>query len=290
MNETILQASHLRYQYEDGTCALKDLNIQIQKGKKTAIIGGNGAGKSTLFLNFNGVLRPKKGQILFNGKVVKSDKKSINDLRQKVGLVFQEPDHQIFSSSIYQEIAFGPLNFGLSKEVVRCRVERVMEEMQLTHLKDKPTHFLSYGQKKQVAIASILVMEPEVIILDEPTAGLDPMHVNKLLRLLEVLSEKGITLIIATHDVNFAYSWADCIHVMQEGQLIRSGSPQEILMDEHVLEASNMEMPYIIELMKKYFRGSQLFEEDLPRTIDELVQTIKGGLISGRNEKGNISS
>ncbi|PKM94731.1 MAG: energy-coupling factor ABC transporter ATP-binding protein [Firmicutes bacterium HGW-Firmicutes-1] len=283
MKETILQACDLRYHYEDGTCALEDLNIQIKRGKKTAIIGGNGAGKSTLFLNFNGVLRPKEGHILYNGEIVQSDKKSINNLRKKVGLVFQEPDHQIFSSSIYQEIAFGPLNFGLSKEEVSSRVEKVMEEMQITHLKEKPTHFLSYGQKKQVAIASILVMEPEVIILDEPTAGLDPMHIKKLLLLLDALSEKGITLIIATHDVNFAYSWADCIHVMQEGQIIRSGSPQEIFMEEQVLEASNMEMPYMVEFMKKYFRGSQLFKEDLPRTIDELVQTVKGGLISGRN-------
>lgn len=275
MNEIILQACDLSYHYEDGTCALEELNIQIQKGKKTAIIGGNGAGKSTLFLNFNGVLRPSNGHILFHGEKVQYDKKRLNDLRRTVGLIFQEPDHQIFSSSIYQEIAFGPLNFGFSKEEVKLRVEKVMEEMEIAHLREKPTHFLSYGQKKQVAIASILVLEPEVIILDEPTAGLDPKHIKKLMLLLEGFSNKGITLIVATHDVNFAYSWADCIHVMQKGKVIRSGSSQEIFNDEKLLESADMEMPYMVEFMKKYDKGRDILPEHLPRTMEELIQLLK---------------
>ncbi|PKM52055.1 MAG: energy-coupling factor ABC transporter ATP-binding protein [Firmicutes bacterium HGW-Firmicutes-7] len=282
MNDIILQARDLRYDYEDGTSALDDLNIDIQKGKKTAIIGGNGAGKSTLFLNINGVLRPRSGQIFFNEEKVKYDKKSIYELRKKVGLVFQEPDNQIFSSSIYQEIAFGPLNFGLSKEEANFRVEKVMDEMKITHLREKPTHYLSYGQKKQVAIASILVLEPEVIILDEPTAGLDPMHIKKLMLLLEALSKKGTTLIVATHDVNFAYTWADCIHVLQKGKVIRSGSPQDVFLDKEILEVADMEMPYILEIIKKIGQNKSALQQPLPRTIDELVKILKGEQADGK--------
>lgn len=279
MSEIILQACNLRYYYDDGTCALDDLNIQIEKGKKTAIIGGNGAGKSTLFLNFNGVLKPQKGNILLDDKKVFYDMPNINRLRKKIGLVFQEPDHQIFSSSIYEEIAFGPLNFGWSKDVVKEKVYQVMELMEITHLKDKPTHYLSYGQKKQVAIASILVLEPEVIILDEPTAGLDPLHIKKLMELLDDLTQKGITLIIATHDVNLAYIWADCIHVMKKGKVIKSGSPEIIFTDEELLETTDMEMPYIVALVKKYDKGNDLIRKKLPKTNDEFIHMVKGELI-----------
>lgn len=276
MDNMILQTCNLKYYYEDGTCALDNINIAIEKGKKTAIIGGNGAGKSTLFLNFNGVLKPKDGVILFHGEQVGYDKKSLNKLRSKIGLVFQEPDHQIFSSSIYQELAFGPLNFGVSKDEVKQRVENVMEQMEIGHLKDKPTHFLSYGQKKQVAIASILVLEPEVIILDEPTAGLDPMHSKKLMILLEKLSKRGITLIIATHDVNLAYQWAEQVHVMNKGRVIQSGTSEEIFMKEEILEKADMETPYIIDFCKKYYKEIKRFKDTLPKTNDELIQLLKG--------------
>lgn len=276
MAEMILQARALRYHYEDGAYALDDLNIDIQKGKKTAIIGGNGAGKSTLFLNFNGVLRPRSGELLFHGERVGYGKKSMQNLRAKVGLVFQEPDHQVFSSSIFQELAFGPLNFGLPQEEVRLRVEKVMEQMQLSHLRDKPTHFLSYGQKKQVSIASVLVSEPEVIILDEPTAGLDPMHIRMLMILLEELNKKGISLVIATHDVNFAYQWADEVHVMKKGRVIATGSPQEIFTDEILLEEADMEMPNLIDIMKKYDLLTGISREIFPRTNEELIQALKG--------------
>lgn len=278
MSEIILEACNIKYHYDDGTSALDDLNIQIEKGKKTAIIGGNGAGKSTLFLNFNAVLKPQKGHILFDNKKVYYDTPNINRLRKNIGLVFQEPDHQVFSSSIYQEIAFGPLNFGWPKDEVKEKVQQVMELMQIEHLKDRPTHYLSYGQKKQVAIASILVLEPKVIILDEPTAGLDPMHTRKLLELLNGLSEKGITLIVATHDVNFAYSWAESIHVMKQGKVIRSGTPEEIFSDEAILDLADMEMPYLVSLTKKYNQISNKDQKKLPKTEDELIQIMKGGL------------
>jgi cobalt/nickel transport system ATP-binding protein len=190
--------------------------------------------------------------------------------------VFQDPDHQVFSSSIYQEIAFGPLNFGWPKEEVKKRVEQVIKMMKLEDLKDKPTHYLSYGQKKQVAIASILVLEPEIIILDEPTAGLDPMHTKRLLELLDNLVQKGITLIIATHDVNFAYSWADRVHVMKKGKVIKSGSPEEIFVNEDILEATDMEMPYLLALFKKYNEMSHNKLQKIPKTDDELIQMMKG--------------
>lgn len=279
MNEIILQACNLKYYYDDGTCALDELNIRIERGKRTAIIGGNGAGKSTLFLNFNGVLKPREGHIEFNNKKITYDSVGLNQLRKNIGLVFQEPDHQVFSSSIYQEIAFGPLNFGWSKEKVKEKVIQVMEMMQITHLKDKPTHYLSYGQKKQVAIASILVLEPEIIVLDEPTAGLDPKHIKSLLELLNVMTNKGITIIIATHDVNFAYRWADYVHVMKKGRIIRSGSTEEIFTDTELLSEADMEIPYLVDMMMRYDKNMYL--KQMPKTNEELIQYMRGALNNG---------
>ena len=173
MIEAAIEARELHYTYEDGTAALKGINLRAERGRITGILGANGAGKSTLFLNLNGVLQPSAGEILLDGAPVKRDRKGLTELRRRVGIVFQDPDDQLFSADVYRDISFGAVNLGLPEAEVRRRVEAAMERTGVSHLRDKPTHALSFGQKKRAAIAGVLVMEPEVLILDEPTAGLE---------------------------------------------------------------------------------------------------------------------
>ena len=170
----ILEAEHLTYGYDEKRHAIEDLSIAFEEGKTTAILGANGAGKSTLFLHLNGILQPEHGEVRFRGQPISYKKAGLRQLRSKVGIVFQNPDDQLFSASVYQDISFGAVNMGLPSEEVHRRVNVVMEQIGITYLKDRPTHSLSFGQKKRVAFAGIMVMQPEVIILDEPTAGLDP--------------------------------------------------------------------------------------------------------------------
>ena len=188
LTDYILEACDLTYNYPNGTEALKGLNVRIPRGKKLALLGANGAGKSTLFLHFNGILQPKSGKILYNGTEVRYDRKSLLDLRKNVGIVFQDPDSQLFSASVYQEISFGPLNMGWPEKIVMERVEKAMISTGVSELRDKPTHMLSYGQKKRVTIADILVMEPQVLICDEPTAWLDPKYTKIMMQLFNQIN------------------------------------------------------------------------------------------------------
>ena len=167
MNEVILKAENVFYSYDDGkTHSLNGLSLEIRRGKKIAVMGANGSGKSTFFLCCNGVYRPSEGTIYFHGKPVDYSRKGLLQLRQKVGIVFQDPDNQLFSASVFQEISFGILNLGVPEEEARKEVERIMDEMEITPYRDRPTHALSGGQKKQVSIADILIMKPEIVILD----------------------------------------------------------------------------------------------------------------------------
>jgi len=206
LSELILEAVDLEYSYPDGTKALRNVNLQVHKGEKLAILGSNGAGKSTLFMQFNGIFRPNSGIIKYQGEDISYKNKALIELRKQVGIVFQDPDSQLFSASVWQDISFGPLNLGLPEEVVIERVKQALIDTETTDLEDKPTHLLSYGQKKRISIAGVLAMEPDVIIFDEPTAGLDPRHSQEFMLLLEKLSLEGKTIILSTHDVDLAYS------------------------------------------------------------------------------------
>ena len=192
----ILEASHLTYGYDESSHAIEDLSIAFEEGKTTAILGANGAGKSTLFLHLNGILQPEQGEVRFRGQPISYKKAGLRQLRSKVGIVFQNPDDQLFSASVYQDISFGAVNMGLPAEEVHRRVETVMEQVGITYLKDRPTHALSFGQKKRVAFAGIMVMQPEVIILDEPTAGLEPVGISELMQLLQDVCRQQHTTII----------------------------------------------------------------------------------------------
>jgi len=271
----ILEAENLCYNYPDGTRALTDLCLKIPKGQKTAVLGSNGAGKSTLFLHFNGILKPKRGIVRFDGKDVSYDRKPLLELRKNVGIVFQDPDSQLFSASVYQEISFGPLNLGLAERTVRDRVEQVMTAIGINDLKDRPTHMLSYGQKKRVTIADILAMEPKVIICDEPTAWLDPKHAKQTVQLFNEISQNGTTVILSTHDVDLAFSWADYVFIMSDGGVIGEGTPDKIFTDNDLIQEADLDRPWLVDVYDLFINKGCLSEKTpLPRNRGELFELM----------------
>ncbi len=277
MNEYIIETKNLVYKYSDGTKALNGISMGIKKGKKTAIIGPNGAGKTTLFLHFNGIYKPSSGKVFFNSKELKYGKKEIANLRSNVGIVFQDPNTQLFSASVYQELSFGPLNMGLSREEVKYRIEKTMAELDIEELKEKPTHFLSGGEKKKVSIASILVMDPEVIVFDEPLANVDPRGTSDILNMLNALNKDGKTIIIATHDMNSIYGWADEIIIIKNGNVFKNGKPEYIFGDLSLLKDAKLEIPWIVTVYNEIIKNKPEIEKEysLPRNKEELFKIIK---------------
>ena len=275
MSELILEAVDLDYSYPDGTKALRNMNLHVQKGEKLAILGSNGAGKSTLFMQFNGIYRPNSGSLKYQGQDISYKNKALIELRKMVGIVFQDPDSQLFSASVYQDISFGPLNLGLTEEEVKERVKQALTDTETTDLEDKPTHLLSYGQKKRVSIAGVLVMEPEVIIFDEPTAGLDPRHSKEFMQLLERLSIEGKTIILSTHDVDLAYSWSDRLVIMSSGEIIAQGAPGELFLRPELIERADLALPWLIEMHCGLVEKGWLPPSTpLPKTREDLLRSI----------------
>ena len=251
-DEIILKADNLYYSYDDDNShSLNGLSLEIKKGQKVAFMGANGSGKSTFFLCCTGILKPQKGQLLFKGKPYAYDKKSLLDLRSKVGIVFQDPDNQLFSASVYQEISFGILNLGVAPEEAKKEVEKVIDYLEITPFRHKPTHALSGGQKKQVSIADILVMHPDIIILDEPAAALDPKHTLMVNHIVDQMTEAGITVLMATHDVDYAYEWADEVILFHEGKVLLHGSPSQVFSNKRILSQTNLEPPAVLELFER---------------------------------------
>jgi cobalt/nickel transport system ATP-binding protein len=220
----ILETRSLSYSYGDGTKALKDVSISLEAGKKVALVGPNGAGKSTLMLMFNGILRPREGEVLFRGRPMSYDAVSLRSIRRAVGMVFQNSDDQLFAPTVYQDVAFGPTNLGYAAEKVKRYAGFALQYVGLLGYERRPPHHLSGGEKKRVAIAGILAMEPEVIILDEPTSNLDPASSEEIMEMLDELNLGGKTLIISTHDVDLAYRWADEVILMKDGGVVRRGT------------------------------------------------------------------
>ena len=284
--ETIICADNVTYKYEDGTYALRGVTLNIGRGQKIAFMGANGSGKSTFFLTLNGIHKPHSGSISFKGNSIEYSRKDLLSLRSKIGIVFQDPDTQLFSSSVYQEISFGILNLGKDEAEAKMAVENILSDMSMEHFKDKPTHALSGGEKKQVAIADILVMDPEVIILDEPTSNLDPRHTRLVNDYIDRLTKRGITVLISTHDMDYAYRWADEIIVFHEGCVEKQGTPKEILQDRELLKKTNLELPAMAHLFLD-LKEKKLLREDLPLpdTLEEIEEYIINELQKGKNDE-----
>ena len=276
MNDIILKAENLYFSYDDEkTHSLNGLSLEIGRGKKIAFMGANGSGKSTFFLCCNGIHRPSKGMLYLNGEPYDYSRQGLLKLRQKVGIVFQDPDNQLFSASVYQEISFGILNLGVSEEQAKDEVERVIDYLEITPFRHKPTHALSGGQKKQVSIADILVMHPDIIILDEPAAALDPKHTAMVNHIVDELTAQGITVLMSTHDVNYAFAWADEIFLFKDGRVLKSGTPEEVFTDTSALRETNLIQPAVLELFDSLCaKGIVEKEWKIPRNLKELEAYI----------------
>ncbi len=276
MNDIILKTEDLYFSYDDEkTFSLNGLSLEIRRGRKIAVMGANGSGKSTFFLCCNGVHRPCRGTVFFHGEPVEYTRKGLIRLRKNVGIVFQDPDNQLFSASVCQEISFGLLNLGVSEEETRREVEQIMDEMDITSYRDRPTHALSGGQKKQVSIADILVMKPEIVILDEPTTALDPKHTALVNKAVDRMTDAGITVMMATHDVDFALEWADEVIVFKDGKAAAHGSPIDIFQDPALLRETNLEQPVVLQLYGSLKKNGLLKRDlPLPRSLKALIQEI----------------
>jgi len=277
MGPKIIETWEISYTYPDGTKALESLSISVNEGGKVAVLGANGSGKTTLFLCLNGILKPQKGNIFYRGKPLQYDRKSLKELRRKVGIVFQDPDMQLFSPTVFQEIAFGPLNLGLKQEEVLSRVNKAVEATGIANLSEKATHLLSYGQKKQVSIAAILAMKPEVVISDEPTAWLDQKHAEIIMSLFSEINSSGTTVLISTHDPNLAYSWADEVIILHEGKALAAGRPAEVFQDEHIISKASLKKPFLLEIFLSLQKEGYIAKgETVPRTFKDLEIILHG--------------
>lgn len=272
----VIEAQDVSFTYDGNDAkALDGLSLKIRRGAKVAFMGGNGSGKSTFFLCLNGIRKPDRGKIWIDGSPISYTRKGLLDVRSKVGIVFQEPDNQLFSASVYEEVSFGILNLGADEETAKREVEHVLAELEITPFQDRPVHALSGGQKKQVAVADILVMHPEVMILDEPVAALDPKHTRKVQEIVEELSKKGITVLMATHDIDYAYAWSDEIVLMKNGKVIRQGTPDEVCSDETVLKEAGLELPVVVRVYERLRQKGMISEDTaLPKSVEALIENL----------------
>jgi cobalt/nickel transport system ATP-binding protein len=238
MSHHIVEVNDLRYTYPDGTPALRGLSFRIVHGESVALVGSNGAGKSTLLLHLNGCLTPAAGTVRIGDFPLTS--KTLPHVRRTVGMVFQDPDDQLFMPLVHDDVAFGPLNLGLSPEDVEARIESALATVGAAHLRDRPSYRLSAGEKRAVAIASVLAMSPSILVMDEPTSSLDPRARRQLIQLLAGFDH---TKIIATHDLDMALDLCSRTIVLKDGGIVADGPTGEILEDEGLLQASNLEKP-----------------------------------------------
>ncbi|NLV85816.1 MAG: ABC transporter ATP-binding protein [Clostridiales bacterium] len=272
--DTLLELKNLNFSYDEQPNALKNLNLKIKKGERLAVIGNNGAGKTTLFLCCNGVLQHQKGKILYEGKEISRSRSDLNFLRQRVGIVFQDANQQLIGSSVESEISFGPMNLRLPKGEVRSRVSKAMSLMNLTELRKRPPHYLSGGEKKRLTIADVLAMLPELILFDEPTAFLDMQNTDMLEKVLSDLHEKGKTLVVSTHDIDFAYRWASRILLFHKGELIADDTPSALFSRGELLSETGVRRPTFYEMGVILQRKGLLERGQNPRSLEEMKRFL----------------
>ncbi|MCL5950044.1 MAG: ATP-binding cassette domain-containing protein [Candidatus Bathyarchaeota archaeon] len=272
----LFKIENLSHEYSDGTLALDNVSLSFERAERIALLGTNGSGKTTLLNHLNGILKPTSGKILFEGNPLRYDAKSLLELRKRVGFVFQDPNDQLFAPTVKQDVAFGPLNLGYSTEKVKTIVDEALRTVGMSEFTEKPPHFLSLGQKKRVALAGVLAMQPEVIIMDEPTSNLDPRATSEILHLLLQLNKQsGITLLLATHDVDMVPLFANKLYILNKGKLVSEGTPKETFSNGELIRQVNLRSPRITHLFEVLKREDNLpIDVELPLTIGEARKEI----------------
>ena len=239
MSEPSLEVAGLSFTYPDGHPALRGVDLHVHQGERVALLGPNGAGKTTLLLHLNGILRPDAGLVRVSGLEVSDD--AVLEIRRRVGLVFQDPDDQLFMPTVGQDVAFGPANFGLEGDELETRVAEALSAVSMLHAVDRAPHHLSYGERRRIAMATVLAMRPEALVLDEPTSNLDPASRREL---IDVLAGLPITQLVVTHDLPFALELCPRALVMDEGTIVAADETVEILSDDTLMKSHRLELPY----------------------------------------------
>jgi cobalt/nickel transport system ATP-binding protein len=265
VSESIVSVKDVKFSYPAGVSALHGVSFDIKQGERIALLGPNGSGKSTLILLIAGLLAPKSGEVTVFGQ--KTTSKDFQKFRSRIGIVFQDPDDQLFTPSVIEDVEYGPKNLKLPDQDVHERSVHVLEKMGIAHLRDRPPHRLSFGEKKKVSLATALVLKPELLILDEPTANLDLVSRRGLIDTLNELSRAGTTIIVSTHDAEAIPELADRVVVISHGDKLVEGKTGEVLQDKQKLEASGLEPPTIVDLFGEL--KAQGLIQDLPLTVAE---------------------
>nr|MDP0505045.1 ATP-binding cassette domain-containing protein [Verrucomicrobiota bacterium JB025] len=284
MNEgtMALEADAVWFSYPDGFVALTDVTFRVRQGGFVAMLASNGSGKTTLIKVLAGLLKSQRGVTRIHGRELGAYPQS--ELYQRVGLVFQNPNDQLFCATVQDDVAFGPRNLGLPEAEVQQRVAHALAAVGAEHLAGRAIHHLSYGQQKRVAIAGVLAMKPPILILDEPTAGLDPLGEHEMLRLLgELNRDQGITIVLATHSVDTLPLFADRIYVLNQGQVLKEGTPEEVFLDTEMIQRASLRLPYVTRLLHELQRFDGVPIRGMPLTVrearDQLLDLIPEHLI-----------
>jgi cobalt/nickel transport system ATP-binding protein len=266
------------FQYPDETRALSDISLDIRKGEFTGILGSNGSGKTTLLKIMDGLMKDYQGHVLLDGKDVRT--LAPRDIYKKVGLIFQNPDDQLFAPTVFEDVAFGPLNMGFCQDEVARRVNAALTAVDMEGYAKKSIHHLSFGQKKRICIAGLLAMGHEILLLDEPTGGLDPMGEYKMMNLLKKLNQKqGVTTVMATHSVDLVPLFLDQLHILSKGRIVRSGPPAEVFTAPGEMAQVRLRLPHIAELIYRLKNEDGVPFERVPLTVGEarreIIKTMK---------------
>lgn len=261
------------FKYPDGTKALSDINLEVKKGTFVGLLGANGSGKTTLLRTMDGLLKGFDGSVYLDGADIQG--LTPKQIYKKIGLVFQNPDDQLFAPTLFEDIAFGPINMGFDLHEVKRRVFSALNEVELTGLEKKSVHSLSFGQRKRACIAGLLAMGHEILLLDEPTAGLDPMGEYKMMTLLKRLNkENAITIVMATHSVDLVPIFLDKLYILSKGAITRGGTPEEVFNAPEDMTNVKLRLPHIAELIYKLKHEDKLNFERIPLTIGEARREI----------------
>jgi cobalt/nickel transport system ATP-binding protein len=268
-----LAAEDVTVGFERGAPVLAGASLVVPAGRRLALLGANGSGKTTLLRCLSGALRPSRGRITLDGAELRHSRSGLRAHRQEVQLVLQDPDDQLFSASVAQDVSFGPLNLGLPAEEVRSRVAEALGLLSVAHLAGRPTHQLSYGERKRVTIAGAVAMRPCVLLLDEPTAGLDPSAVTETLAALARLQQADSTVVMSTHDVDLALRWADEVAVVVGGRVVQ-GRPEDVLADDALLASARLDRPWALTVGARLRELGLLPAGSLPRDAAALLAAV----------------
>ena len=261
------------FTYPDGTQALSSISLEIRKGEFVGLLGSNGSGKTTLLKIMDGLIKDLKGSVLLDGADIR--KLSPKDIYKKVGLIFQNPDEQLFAPTVSEDVAFGPLNMGFPDEEVSRRVGLALKDVEMEGHAKKSIHNLSFGQKKRICIAGLLAMGHEILLLDEPTAGLDPMGEYRMMNLLMKLNrERGVTIVMATHSVDLVPLFLHRLFILSKGRIVRSGTPEEVFTAPEDMTSVKLRLPRIAELIYQLKHEDKLPFDKIPLTIGEARREI----------------